>query len=308
MNAKIIETALVILAQTMNERHIVATLGFLKAQRIPRRLLAGTLEEGRRFFALQNPLDALAGKMKIIQKIIDHKGLLFAGAVDNTGLSRQDALNTLQNERVERELKFVFFLKVRSALDVIDDVVVIAEGRFHSPLNRTRFEQIGNPHPVLIHEDAMVDILPLFHELQGCKESLVEIAEQLRLDLLKFFGFNYLLLVFESVPTNHIHERGRRTHLLLLLIEIIPNPVRTLKEFIEMLPGEFIWLGAWHEFSIMKNSPDAKHQGSLLVIKFIKTLCSEKVQYVKPRHGDGTDERDDDDQHDREPRRGLAAL
>src|SRR3989338_5675303 len=96
----------------------------------------------------------------------------------------------------------------------------------------------------------MINITPLFHKPKSFKKSLIKILKQFRFYFFKFPGTKYLFFFFvmKPAPVYHLDYRGNVFPMLWVSINVIPNPMRTLKKFIEMLPCNFVFIvfGSYH--------------------------------------------------------------
>src|SRR3989344_1447861 len=107
--------------------------------------------------------------MELIDELIDQKRSLITLGVYDIRLSWPDTLETLQDQRIEYELELVLISHVQRVLDVVDDIVVVAKPRLAGP----SFQEIRHANPVFAHQDAVVDVFALLHQLQGRNEGLI---------------------------------------------------------------------------------------------------------------------------------------
>src|SRR3989338_4341277 len=92
MNAQIVKSTLIILAQFIDERNIITFFSLFGTKRIPRGLLAAALEKRGRLFASQHLFNPIFCKMEIVKKVIHHKRSFLAIGIDYISISRQNAL------------------------------------------------------------------------------------------------------------------------------------------------------------------------------------------------------------------------
>src|SRR3989344_4589521 len=87
----------------------------------------------------------------------------------------------------------------------------------------------------------MINIFSLFHQFKSCQKCFVKIFKQFRLYFLKFSRNKSLSLMLYTSFINHLDQRRNFFFLIGFAIDIIPKPMRTLKKFIKMFAGKFVF-------------------------------------------------------------------